>query len=239
MLLLIFTLLFFAPVADAQEVGFFIPQKTLDMMNSPDKLPPLRVHRPIATNQPTARQNTGQAAPATVNNRPNTPNVVVPANSRIPRQNVALPPMARPVAPAYKPQPQQTTADNTARRKVEPQPRPADEPMVPQTGTPAIPVTADDIAGDSILTNPPPKASVAVTPNAPTAPTITPSTPTVTPNTPSSDTGNNLTPEQQDYARLIKEYEEDIKKISRSIPVENKRLNEVLQNYKDEVLILD
>ena len=221
MLLLIFTLLFFAPVADAQDIGFFIPQKTLDMMNSPDKLPPLRVRRPIATNQPAARQNTGQTAPATVNNRPNTPNVVVPANSRIPRQNVTPTPMARPVAPAYKTQPQQKPAVDVARRQEAPKPRPADEPMVPQTGTPAIPVTADDIADNTPPTTPP-KASVAVTPS-----------------TPSSDTGNNLTPEQQDYARLIKEYEEDIKKISRNIPVENKRLNEVLQNYKDEVLILD
>lgn len=231
MLLLIFTLLFFAPVADAQEAGFFIPQETLDMMNSPDKLPPIIVRRPVAINQPTARQNTGQTAPATTAANPNRPRVVTPANSGTPRQNVASTPIARPVAPAYKTQPPQTTADNTARRKVEPQPRPADEPMVPQTGTPAIPVTADDIAGDSIVTNPPPKASVV--------PTATPNTSTVTPNTPSSNTGNNLTPEQQDYARLIKEYEEDIQKISRNIPVENKRLNEVLQNYKDEVLILD
>ena len=218
MLLLIFTLLFFAPVADAQDIGFFIPQKTLDAMNSPERLPPVRVRRPVAANPQARPQNNVPTASATTAATPSRPRVVAPANNQSPSKTATTAPVAQPVVPTHKTQPQQKPAADVARRQEAPKPRPADEPMVPQTGTPAIPVTADDIADN-------------------TPPTTPPQAPTVTTNTPNTGADSNQTPEQQDYARLIKEYEEDIKKISRNLPVENKRLNEMLKNYKDEVLI--
>ncbi len=238
-LLIIFTLLFFAPSVEAQNVGFFIPQDTLNMMNRPEQLPPIRTQRQTANNPQANNQTPGRTVPATANTRTNNPNVATPKNSRIPPQTVASTPTSRPETSSNSTPSQKTLAADTARRKAAPEPRPADEPMVPQTGTPAIPVTADDIAvgntpADNIRTTPPS--------NSPTQPTEAPVAPVNTDKIPSANVPNaeSTQPlEPQAYARIIEEYKEDIKKISRNIPVENKRLNEMLQNYKDEVLILN
>lgn len=190
-LMIIFTLLFFAPVVEAQDAGFFIPQQAIDMMNRSERLPPLRTRQPVATQSQTAQPNRTPATSASANTPPNMRKIVTPT-----------------------PMPHETLADDNSRRKAAPQPRPAQEPMIPQTGTPVIPVTADDVPTD-----------IAPDGNTKTTPPQTEPEPT-------DDGKYELT-----YDRIINEYQRDIKKISQNLPAENKRLNEMLKNYKDEVLI--
>ncbi len=219
-LLLIFTLLFFTLTAYAQSVGFFIPQKTLEMMNRTERLPEIRTQPQPVVNPQANRPNNNSAASTPTIAQPQTPKVAAPKT--------------QPVIPQQK-----TLANDTVRRKEAPKPRPADEPMVPQTGTPVIPVTADDVPADIQPDNTP-----TTPPQKPTTPqTETPTVPDI-----ADEVASNNTPvvkestqqlEPSAYEQILKEYEEDIRKISQNIPVANKRLDDMLKNYRDEVLILD
>lgn len=223
-LLMIFSLLFVAPAVQAQDAGFFIPQKTLDIMQKPDKLAPLRMPQ----TQPAAALPANQA-----NNK------VAPTSQQIrqpmPKQ-AARPAPQQTATRVTSPQPAGTA--NSARNAAGTQPaqvaaktvkpRPADEPMIPQTGTPAIPVTADDVEQNSGTPtelptpreNTMPEPAKAAEPQEDIAPEPTAAT-----------------EHEFGYDDIINEYKQDIQKISQNKPAENERLSTVLKKYHDEVLI--
>lgn len=226
-LLMIFSLLFVAPVVHAQDTGFFIPQKTLDIMQKPDKLAPLRMPQ----TQPAAARPTNQA-----NNK------VAPTSQQIrqPMPKQAAQPAPQTTAPRVtSPQPADTADTTRNATGTQPaqvaaktvQPRPADEPMIPQTGTPAIPVTADDVEQNSGAPTELPTPRKDITPEP--AQTVEPPAPQedIAPE-PAANTEHEF-----GYDDIINEYKQDIQKISQNKPAENERLSTVLKKYHDEVLI--
>ncbi len=213
-LLMICTLLLSAPYVYAQNVGFFIPQKTLEQMNRPEKLPPLKIIRPTTATNATSQSTTPQPvkAPTIAQPMPQQTQAATPQPTT-PQVQTAAP---QPVT-TQKAESQPQSADKTApqitdtRPSTEEQPHQLQEMMVPQTGTPVEPIEAKDTAADNnkIAKVEAPKTRL-------------------------------LEPKEKEvfgFDDIIAEYRRDIQKISQNQPADNPRLQEVLKNYQDKTLI--
>ncbi|MBQ7632640.1 MAG: hypothetical protein IJS88_00815 [Alphaproteobacteria bacterium] len=173
--------------AMAQSTGIFIPQKTLDKMNRPEKLPNVYIQKTTVlksrTTEPAIPENKQAAVPAKSDKS----------------ESVQL---------------RTTVDDNTPTIQAQPQPRPAQEPMIPQTGTPAEPIIETEEAKPVKNTEILPSETTSYQPLY-------------------------KTKEELSYDNIIEEYRNDIQKIGNNIPVNNLRLNQILNKYKDETLTLD
>lgn len=189
--LTLFAFMLYAPCVWAQAGGFFIPQKTVEMMRNPQpKYTPANRLR-------TATPAVPKATPSAVQPRPTT------TQSAVKSENPSLSP-----------------ADADIKK---PQSNELHEMMVPQTGTPAVPVTADDAA------------NIAADDNSEAPSTENISTDTADETDEDVDTTKDRKGELS-FDDIINEYRNDIKKIGKNLPAENQRLDEVLKNYKDEIL---
>ncbi len=170
--------------AMAQSTGIFIPQKTLDKMNRPEKLPNVYIQKTTVlksrTTEPAIPENKQAAVPAKSDKSKNV-------------------------------QSQTTVNDNTPTIQAQPQPRPAQEPMIPQTGTPAEPIIENEKTK--------PVKNTEILPSETT-----------------SYQPLHKTKEELSYDSIIEEYRQDIQKISQNKPVNNERLQKMLDKYKDETL---
>lgn len=200
----------------AQDGGFFIPQQTVEMMNRTEQLPPMKT-MPQDEAEKIIDLSTENTSEATAAKKPKTKSRKITfSNSRKP---------AVPEQKALK------TEDSVAPKTAE-KPLKAQKPMVPQTGTPAVPVYADNpdnidksasYESNDKETNT--KAQDLAAKVAKDTAKIQEQEEKIMPKTP-----------KMTYDKIIEEYSRDIQKISENQPTENKRLEEVLKKYHDETI---
>lgn len=212
----------------AQSGDFFIPQQVIDDMRQTEKLPPIRAKQ--ALRQPAEAVNSSKAQATKVGNTKSQQ----PAYSQTAaKKSSTSDKVKQPIKSAS------SATDKSTEKPVQTsKPMRAQKPMVPQTGTPAIPVYADnpDNTPEGKKLPQPKRAEKEVEKAAEKTVEKTVTAPEKSvENIAKTNKVTNKT-SFLSYNDIIKEYHQDIQKISQNKPVDNERLQKMLEKYHDETI---